>query len=166
MNVQISQDDVDKIAEALYAGRKIEAVKLYRAASGHDLKTALDFVNQVEARLRAETPEKFTAAPKNTWGCGVAALILILMITGVVLTFLILTPHNAPLAAPAVPGNIARPVVGKAPPAAIGNKANAAESGSHQCFRSGYPRRHGTGTRTTIRIGFGWPLAIASACKI
>jgi hypothetical protein len=79
-DAEISQDDVDKIAGALYAGRKIEAVKLYRTATGHDLKTALDFVNQVEARLRAESPEKFTAVPASISGPLVVLILLVILL--------------------------------------------------------------------------------------
>src|SRR6266498_3791240 len=96
MNVELSQDDVDKIAEALYAGRKIEAIKFYRAASGHDLKTAVDFVNQVEARLRAESPEKFTAPATSSSGCGILALIVICLVAGTIFFFASKKQNNAP----------------------------------------------------------------------
>jgi ribosomal protein L7/L12 len=55
------------IQEALFAGRKIEAIKLFRELTGAELKEAKDFVDGLEARLRKEEPERFA---KTTAGGG------------------------------------------------------------------------------------------------
>ncbi len=62
----------DQIAAALFRGAKIEAIKLHREATGSGLKEAKDAVEELEARLRATSPEKFSAAPAKS-GCGKAA---------------------------------------------------------------------------------------------
>jgi hypothetical protein len=75
---EISDADRDRINEALYTGRKIEAIKIYRQATNCDLLTAKTFIEQLEARLRTETPELFTAAQSK--GCsGAAALIAMVL---------------------------------------------------------------------------------------
>ena len=51
----------------LFAGRKIQAIKIYREASGLGLKEAKDAMEAYEARLRQEHPDRFTAAPSK--GC-------------------------------------------------------------------------------------------------
>ena len=56
-----------EIQESLFAGRKIQATKIYRQAAGCDLKTAKDAMDAYEARLRSESPAHFTAPAKT--GC-------------------------------------------------------------------------------------------------
>lgn len=68
-----SDDDVRRIREAIFSGRKIEAIKLYRASSGLGLKEAKDFVESLEERLRQAEPEQFTVPPRGK-GCGFTAL--------------------------------------------------------------------------------------------
>jgi hypothetical protein len=75
MNDQIPSDVARQIADCLYAGQKIQAIKLYREHSGQGLKEAKDFVDSLEAALRAKEPEKFTAPPGGK-GCLVAVLAL------------------------------------------------------------------------------------------
>jgi hypothetical protein len=53
-------DLMDQVNEALFRGRLIDAIKLYRQATGADLKQSKDFVQALEARLRAQMPERFT----------------------------------------------------------------------------------------------------------
>lgn len=71
------------IADLLFAGRKIDAVKLYReqVKPGAGLKESKEAVEQLEAGLRAQHPEKFTAKAKS--GC--AALLAVLALLAVVL---------------------------------------------------------------------------------
>lgn len=61
------------IVDAIYAGRKIEAIKLHREATGQGLKESKDFIEALTAQLREEDPEK-VPPPKS--GCGAAALLL------------------------------------------------------------------------------------------
>jgi len=57
------------IENAIYAGRKIEAIKLYReAVAGSGLADAKKWVEDREVELRAQHPERFTASSRKT-GC-------------------------------------------------------------------------------------------------
>jgi hypothetical protein len=77
---EITDDERQRIIDALYAGRKIDAIKIYRQANNSDLLTAKTFIEQLETRLRAETPESFTAAQSK--GCsGAGALIFIVLVS-------------------------------------------------------------------------------------
>ena len=58
------EHDLTPVADALFRGRKIEAIKLYRESHGGGLKEAKDFVEQLESRLRDVSPEKFAAASR------------------------------------------------------------------------------------------------------
>ena len=76
---QISEKEQQAIEAAILAGQKIEAIKLYReAVPGTGLADAKEWVEKLEAELRAKHPDKFTAPPKKS-GClgllaGLAAL--------------------------------------------------------------------------------------------
>lgn len=71
-------------ADLLFAGRKIDAIKLYReqVKPGAGLKESKEAVEQLEAGLRAQHPEKFTAKAKS--GCAmvlaVLAVLLVVMV--------------------------------------------------------------------------------------
>jgi|SRR5215468_6678491 len=59
MNEPISEGDLRDIRDAIFAGRTIEAIKLYRQFTGSGLKEAKDAVEEIEKKLRSESPEKF-----------------------------------------------------------------------------------------------------------
>ena len=60
----------DPMLMAIYAGRKIEAIKQYRLANRVDLRTAKLAVEAIEANLRVKTPERFAApSPSGSKGC-------------------------------------------------------------------------------------------------
>ena len=59
----------EQIQEALFAGKKIQAIKLYRAATNEGLKEAKDAVERMESELRASSPEKFRTAAGKSAGC-------------------------------------------------------------------------------------------------
>ncbi len=61
-------ETLERIKELLYAGRKIEAVKVYRDARGVGLKEAKEDVERLEAELREREPEKFKVGPAGK-GC-------------------------------------------------------------------------------------------------
>src|SRR5205807_10057719 len=67
----LSDDDVARIQAAVFAGRKIEAIKLYRGCSGTGLKEAKDFIETLESELRRTDPEKFSGPPAK--GCTITA---------------------------------------------------------------------------------------------
>lgn len=73
------------VADLLFAGRKIDAIKLYReqVQPGAGLAEAKETVERLEAGLRAQHPEKFTA-PAQKSGCTavlavIAALFIVLV---------------------------------------------------------------------------------------
>ena len=59
MKPSIPLEKVQEIASALYAGNKIEAIKIYRGATGEDLKDSKDAVEEFERQLREASPDKF-----------------------------------------------------------------------------------------------------------
>jgi ribosomal protein L7/L12 len=73
----LSDATVQNIQAAIFAGRKIEAIKLHRMATGMGLKESKDFIEALQAELRRTEPDRFTAAPAK--GCGTTALCLLLV---------------------------------------------------------------------------------------
>lgn len=69
----MSEDQAQRMTEAIFAGQKIEAIKLYREATGTGLKESKGFVDDLEKQLRQECPERFTSAARA--GCGLVVLI-------------------------------------------------------------------------------------------
>ena len=67
MSQEIPPEVAKEIADCIFAGRKIDAIRLYREHSGQGLKESKDFVETLEGVLRSREPEKFTARPA---GCG------------------------------------------------------------------------------------------------
>lgn len=57
-----------EIREALYRGDKIQAIKLFRARAGCGLAEAKNAMDKLEAELRAQHPDKFSAASSRR-GC-------------------------------------------------------------------------------------------------
>ncbi len=78
MNTPITDDESQAIQSAIFQGRKIEAIKLYRQATGFGLKEAKDAVDQMEAELRASSPEQFSA--KSGGGGCMGALVLFCLV--------------------------------------------------------------------------------------
>ncbi|MCA8996642.1 MAG: ribosomal protein L7/L12 [Planctomycetaceae bacterium] len=74
MSESVTDKDQERIFEALYAGKKIEAIKIYRECTGKGLKDAKDFIDALHSRLRDETPEKFSES--SGVGCGTGVLLL------------------------------------------------------------------------------------------
>ena len=60
MNDPIPEELARRIREALFAGRKIEAIKLHREQTGLGLKESKEAVERLEAELRVASPESFT----------------------------------------------------------------------------------------------------------
>ena len=73
-------DDVtEEIKAALFQGRKIDAIKLYRQVSGQGLKEAIDFVENLEEELRVSDPMRFVSGPRGK-GCGVGVAVVIAVV--------------------------------------------------------------------------------------
>ena len=60
MGASIPEESMAPIKEALFQGRKIEAIRLYREYTGTGLGEAKPAVERLEAELRAAEPDKFT----------------------------------------------------------------------------------------------------------
>lgn len=68
--------ELDQIAELIYAGQKLEAVKRYRELRSIKLMDAKRFIEQWTEDLRQKHPERFYI--RSTTGCaGVFALVVI-----------------------------------------------------------------------------------------
>jgi hypothetical protein len=89
MTLPIGQEDIDRINEALFAGRLIEAIKIYRVATGCGLKEAKDFVEALETRLRGEMPERFTAPQRKVVEMRAGGCLLMLVISAIAIGALI-----------------------------------------------------------------------------
>lgn len=74
------------VAELLFKGEKISAIKLFReqVQRGAGLAEAKEAVEKLEAGLRAQHPEKFTVPAKKS-GC--AAVLAVLAVLFVVLVW-------------------------------------------------------------------------------
>lgn len=71
------------IEEALFKGKKIEAIKLYRDGTNLGLKESKEAVEKLEADLRLRMPEKFSAKPARN-SCLI--VLLAMVFTVVVIT--------------------------------------------------------------------------------
>lgn len=111
-----SPEEAERILQALYAGRLVEAVKLYRAGTNCDLKTAVDFIHQLDARLRQESPEKFSAKALQ-WG---SPRVMIFMAASFVIAAIAAVLASRAKQAPKAVGPGARPAAAEKAPAAHG----------------------------------------------
>ena len=75
MSTPMSPEQTKQIAESVYAGRKLDAIKQYREHTGQGLKESKDFIEALERELRAKDPARFTAPPAGK-GCLGAAVLL------------------------------------------------------------------------------------------
>ena len=55
----LSDEQREAMTELLFIGHKINAIKIYREATGAGLKESKDFVEVLEAQLRQTMPERF-----------------------------------------------------------------------------------------------------------
>lgn len=72
MPTKIPDSLLAQLSEAIFAGRKIEAIRLHREMTGLGLKESKDEIEELEQELRASSPEKFTKAPGGS-GCALSA---------------------------------------------------------------------------------------------
>jgi len=63
------EEDAKIMTDLIFAGQKIEAIKMYRDASHLGLKESKDVIDALEKQLREECPEEFAHAAKT--GCSV-----------------------------------------------------------------------------------------------
>jgi ribosomal protein L7/L12 len=65
---------IQDVTEALERGQKLEAIKLYRDASGKGLRESKEFVEALIPGLLEKDPERFAKLAKQGGGCGAAIL--------------------------------------------------------------------------------------------
>lgn len=75
------------ISNAIYSGNKIEAIKLYRTATGKDLKDSKDAVEKLAADLKARNPARFVRQQRQ--GGSLAMLVFWATIAAVVVYFVV-----------------------------------------------------------------------------
>jgi ribosomal protein L7/L12 len=90
MAEQLSKEQVEAVANALASGRKIEAIKIYREATGLGLKEAKDFIDVLTPKLIEQDPEKYNAL-KSTQGVGCASIVIAVLCFGALTNMLIKT---------------------------------------------------------------------------
>ncbi len=81
--LQLTPEQRQAFADALYAGRRIEAIKQLRELSGLGLKESKDIIDKFAAELRTVHPKRFTA--RNSKGGCAVVLLIILVVTGVLI---------------------------------------------------------------------------------
>jgi len=82
MAIELTPEQREAFAEALYAGRKIDAIKQLRELSGLGLKESKEIIERLEAELRAAHPERFIDPRTKSKSC---LLLLILFFPVLVL---------------------------------------------------------------------------------
>ncbi len=75
-------EQVRQIAEAVAAGHKLQAIKLYREATGKGLKEAKEFIDALAAELAEREPEKYASLSQKK-GCGAAVLCVAVVLAAV-----------------------------------------------------------------------------------
>ena len=75
MDEQLTKEQIDQIGHALAACKKIEAIKIYREATGKGLKESKDFIDALIPKLKEQDPEKY--AKLSATGTGCASVILL-----------------------------------------------------------------------------------------
>jgi ribosomal protein L7/L12 len=83
----VSEETIQAVGEALMLGKKIEAIKIYREATGVDLKEAKEFIEKLGDKLAAENPEKFAKAESGS-GCAGVIFLALTLGGGLVMTLL------------------------------------------------------------------------------
>lgn len=68
MSQHLDPEQIEQISDLLATGRKIEAIKLYREATGRGLREAKEFVEELVPRLKAQDPDRF-ANLSSGYGC-------------------------------------------------------------------------------------------------
>lgn len=87
MDNNLTPEQNQKISDALASGRKIEAIKLYRQATGAGLKEAKEAIEALLPKLIEQDPTKFQKLAAGGGGC--ASLILLLLVLGEVVERLV-----------------------------------------------------------------------------
>ena len=88
MSDQPTDEESQKIVNALASGRKIEAIKIYRESTGKSLKEAKGFVDALIPKLIEQDPEKYKILVKLQ-GAGCASVLVVCVGLGALTTLLV-----------------------------------------------------------------------------
>ena len=88
MSKPIPPEVAQRITGHVFSGNKIAAIKLYREHTGEGLKESKDFVESLEAELRAREPYRFTRTSEGKgllnrlplYACAVVAILLVVFL--------------------------------------------------------------------------------------
>ena len=72
-----SADAMQEVSALVTAGKKIEAIRVYRTAAGVDLKDAKDAVDALEARINPAAVTTRDAAMRRMWRLAGLALLIV-----------------------------------------------------------------------------------------
>jgi len=84
-----SDEQIAEISEALAEGRKIEAIKIYREATGEGLKDAKEFIDTLIPKLVEQDPEKYAKLEKSGGGCASVVVFALLLAGGAAAVFVV-----------------------------------------------------------------------------
>ena len=85
-----------EIQRALNAGRKIEAIRLYRSATGASLREARDRINEMQQRLSPSGP--LPQRQPGRWGPRLRFIgFTLLVLVALLVTIALWSARNAPL---------------------------------------------------------------------
>ena len=84
---ELTPEQLTTISNAIYSGNKIEAIKLYRTATGKDLKDSKDAVEKLAAELKARSPAMFARQRRQSgslatlvfWGAIAAVIVYVVV---------------------------------------------------------------------------------------
>ncbi len=71
---EVPQETIQAVGEALKAGSKIEAIKIYREATGVSLVQAKEFIEKLGDQLAESDPDQYSAAQSRRGCPGVVLL--------------------------------------------------------------------------------------------
>jgi len=86
MSDQLTEEQIADISNALAGGRKIEAIKIYRDATGEGLKEAKDFIEALIPKLKEQDPEKYATLSDGKGG-GCASVVAMCLGLAMLLAF-------------------------------------------------------------------------------
>lgn len=75
MNNNIPDSTLEEIQKCLFEQSKIQAIKIYKEATGEGLKESKEAVERLDAELKSKFPERYTVGPKAAGCMSVLALI-------------------------------------------------------------------------------------------
>lgn len=88
MSDHLDPKQIEQISDLLAGGRKIEAIKLYREATGKGLREAKDFIEKLVPRLKEQDPEKFENVSSG-FGCASVVIFSIIGTLGTTVIWLL-----------------------------------------------------------------------------